>query len=154
MNINRLTGAIKDRKLEEEYLYNEFSSNMQYLRPVILILGFLFFLFIIPDYFVNQEFQTIMQIFYIRFGFLVLVVILFILLQYEAARAYLKELITIYSFIAAASFLLIYHIYESANLYIQSFGVSILVIIFFNLNPYWMYASPVINFNRGRLFYH
>ncbi len=74
-----------------------------------------------------------MQIFYIRFGFLVLVVILFILLQYEAARAYLKELITLYSFIAAASFLLIYHIYESANLYIQSFGVSILVIIFLTL---------------------
>ncbi len=141
MRYNRLTGAIRDKKLEEEYLHNEFSSTIKYVRPAVLILAFLFFLFIVPDYFVNQDFKTIMQIFYIRFGFFVLVFVLFILLKFEAARAYLKDLITIYSFIAAGSFLLIYYLYDSANLYIQSFGVTLLIIIFFNLNPYWIYAA-------------
>lgn len=143
MNFNRLTGTIKNRKLEEEYLHNDFSSTIKYLRPAVLILGFLFFLFIIPDYFVNQELQTKIQIFFIRLGFLVLVFVLFILLRFEVARIYFKELIAIYSFIVAGSFLLIYYIYDSANLYIQSFGVTILVIIFFNLNPYWIYAALI-----------
>ncbi len=152
MEFNRLTGAIKDRKLEEEYLHNEFSSTIKYVRPAVLVLGFLFFLFIIPDYFVNQEYQTIMQIFFIRLGFLILVFALFFLLQFETARAYFKELIAIYSIIAAGSFLLIYYIYDFANLYIQSFGVTLLIIIIFNLNPYWLYASLLSTLTGGGFF--
>jgi len=143
MEFNRLTGTIKDKKLEAEYLHNEVSSTIKYIRLAVLVLGFLFFLFIIPDYFVNREFQTIMQIFYIRLGFLILVFVLFTLLQFEASWAYLKELIGIYSIIVAGCFLMIYYIYDSANLYIQSFGVTLLVIIFFNLNPYWLYAALI-----------
>lgn len=152
MKFNRLTGAIKDRKIEKEYLQNEASSTIKYVRPAILVLGFLFFLFTIPDYFVNQESQTIMQILYIRLGFLVMVFVLFFLLQFEAAWAYLKELIASYSIIGAGSFLLIYYIYDSANLYIQSFGVTLLVIIFFNLNPYWVHAVLISTFT-GAGFY-
>jgi len=87
-----------------------------------------------------------MHIFYIRLGFLVLVFVLFYLFQFESAWAYFKELIGIYSIIAGGSFLLIYYNYDSLNLYIQSFGVTLLVFIFFNLSPYWVYAALVSTF--------
>ncbi len=152
MKFNRLTGGIRDRHLEEEYLKYEVSGTIQYVRTALLVLGFLFFLFVLPDYFVNQEYLTISKIFFIRLSFLILVFVLYVVLQFKPAWAYLKDLIAIYSIIVAGSFLAIYYLYDSANLYIQYLGVTLLVIIFFNLNIYWIYAA-LISALTGAVFF-
>lgn len=128
------------KQAETVFLRHQISSTIKYIRPAVLLLGILFFLFIIPDSFINQDPLVVRIIFAIRFIFLVLVIILYLLLKYRPIQQHLAHLITIYSFAVSVCFLLIYYFYEAPNFYLQSFSAIFIIIIVFNLNYYWLHA--------------
>jgi len=137
---NKNLDKFKDRELEAEFIKHENAAAIKYIRPAVLVLGILFFLFIIPDYYLTESMRNFGLIFMIRATFLALVILLYLQLKINPNRHLNLRWIPVYAFIASASFLLIYYIYESPNLFIQSFGVVALILVFFHLVNRWLQA--------------
>ncbi len=152
MAINRFSAVIEDKQSEEEYLNHEISSTIKYIRPAILVLGFIFFLFILPDLNLNEDPFVVWTILAIRGGLLILVIGLYLVLLIKPDMTSLANWISLYAFLISAGYLLIYYVYESPNLYIQSFGVVTLIIIYFNLLYNWSHAFLISIFTGSGFF--
>ncbi len=135
-----LLAEFKDRQLEKEYIQHEIHGHLKYIRPTALILGLLFFLFIIPDYFLTKDSQTFQAIFYIRASFLLLIIVLYKILGLSPGYSALTCLISLYKLVVAFDFLLIFYLYESPNFFVQSFGVIAMILAFFLVVNRWLYA--------------
>lgn len=143
MTFNKYLGEFKDRQTEAEFIRHETSGAVSFIRPAALILGFIFFLFIIPDYYLTESSQTFRVIFYIRAAFLLMIVTLYIVLKYLPGQLYLLRWISAYEFIVSLFFLLIYYLYESPNFFIHSLGAVALILAFFSVTNRWIYAVSV-----------
>ena len=128
----------KNKQQEEAFLAYETGGNYKYTRLIILFLGFLFFLFAIPDYYLTQNSATFRTILVIRGSFLLLVFILFYLLGTWRNPRTVKRWIFYYEVIVSASFLMIFYYYETPSFYIQSYGVIALIIVFFTVAGRWI----------------
>lgn len=133
-------GEFKDRQLETEYLMHENAVTIKYIRPAVLFMGILFFLFIIPDYYLTETRRIFQLILVIRSTFLVLVILLYLHHKIKPDLHYKLNWISAYEFIVSCSFLLIYYFYETPNICIQSFGAVALILIFFHLGNRWSHA--------------
>ncbi len=140
MTFNKFLGEFNDRQLEAEFLKHENAAAIKYIRPAVLLLGIIFFLFIIPDYYLTESSQTFRLILFIRSTFLALVILLYLQLIFKPTEHFKLHWITAYEFLVSLSFLIIYYNYESPNIFIQSFGAVILILIFFQLGNRWLHA--------------
>jgi two-component system, cell cycle response regulator len=140
---NIFLGEFKNRQLEAEFLKHENAAAIKYIRPAVLLLGVLFFLFVIPDYHLTESAQTYQLILFVRSTFLALVIILYLQLKFKPAHHNKLHWVSAYELLVALSFLLIYYNYEMPNIFIQSFGAVILVLIFFHLGNRWLHALLV-----------
>ena len=143
MTFNKFLGEFEDQQLEAEFLRHETSGAIDFIRPATMVLGILFFLFIIPDYFLIESSQTFRSILYVRGAFLLLVTVLYTGLKYWPDQFNLPHWISIYELIVSTSFLLIYYLYESPNFFIQSFGAVALILAFFYVANRWIYALAI-----------
>ncbi len=142
MSYKKLFATFTDNQLELDFLEHERKSSLKYLRPVLLVLGVLFFLFVIPDYFLNPTAHIFRIILIIRTVFLLLVILLFLMLSKKGVQAHLRSWISVYFFAVTVSYLLIYSIYESSvgafPFYIQSLAVIVFILIFFSFESHWL----------------
>lgn len=147
MKYNWLLANFADKKLEEEFLEHERENTLKYMRPVVLIFGILFFLFIIPDYFLHPAAEVFRLFLIVRTVFLVLVVILFIMLGNKRFQRNIQDLISIYTLIVSFSYLLIYYHYEASSgaspFYVQSLAVIVLILVFFSLDSHWLHMVAI-----------
>jgi two-component system, cell cycle response regulator len=121
-------GEFADKNLEREFINQYLGQNIKYIRPVILLLGFLYWLFIIPDYFIIKNTEILMSIVINRTVFLITTIILYFALKKATNYTRLTYWITIYEVLAVVLFMLIYAHYESPNFLIQAFGVMIIIL--------------------------
>jgi diguanylate cyclase (GGDEF) domain len=131
-------GEFKDKALEREFFNHDMKRASRYIRPVILALGFLYMLFIIPDYMLIKNRDTFYCILLNRAGFLFLVLLLYFKMKKMTDYTILAYWITAYELIATFSFLLILNKYESPNYLIQSFGVMIIILAVFLVPNRWI----------------
>ncbi|MGM0689793.1 MAG: GGDEF domain-containing protein [Bacillota bacterium] len=143
MTFNKYLGEFKDSQTEAEFILHETDGVIRFIRSAALILGFLFFLFIIPDYYITESSQTFRFILYIRSAFLLLIIILYLVLRYWPEKVSLLRWISVYEFIVSIFFLLIYYLYESPNFFIHSLGAVALILAFFNVTNRWIYTVSV-----------
>lgn len=122
-----ILGEFVDKDLEKEFFSYDMARTKKYLKPVLLILGILYFLFIIPDYFNIKNFGILMAILVNRILFLLLVLALYLTLDKFRNYEFLAYIITAYEITGIISFLLILGQYQSPNFLIQAFGVIIIV---------------------------
>jgi len=150
MKFNRLLASFADKELEKEFLEHERESSLKHLRPGILFLGILFFLFIIPDYFLNPTTQIFRMILVIRSVFLLLVIFLYIMLGKKEVQSNLHIWISVYALAVTVSYLLIYYHYEdsvgASPFYIQSLAVIVFILIFLSLERHWLYMVVISSF--------
>ncbi|MFA6808794.1 MAG: hypothetical protein WCR27_07360, partial [Eubacteriales bacterium] len=73
-----LFAQFKEQELERQFYNNEITDALKYLKPIILILGLLYLLFIIPDYFLIKDSNTFTLIFLNRLLIFLLVLILYV----------------------------------------------------------------------------
>lgn len=128
----------KNRQQEEAFLAYETGGNYQSSRLVFLFLGILFFLFIIPDYFLTQNKTIFCLILAIRGSFLLLAVLLFFMLGKERNPRTVGRWLFYYKIIVSAAFLTIFYYYETPSFHIQSYGVIALIIVFFVVVGRWI----------------
>ncbi len=132
-------GEFADKSLEKDFLKGESEATLKYIRPMMLILGIVFCLFLIPDYYqlsISSRFQAILII---RVSFLLLIISLYLKLMHHSFYHYFNLWFPIYKCIAGLSFLAIFYLYEKPNFYIQSFGVIALILAYFVLAGRWLY---------------
>lgn len=143
MKYNKLFATLADSELEKEFLEHERESILKYLRPGMLVLGIIFFLFIIPDYFLNPSAQVFKTILVTRAVFLILIVFFFIMLGKKEIQSNLHNWISVYALIVTVSYLLIYYQYEasggSSPFFVQSLAVVVFILIFFSIDSHWLH---------------
>ncbi len=147
MKYNKVFATFADKQLEKEFLEHERESALKYLRPVVLILGILFFLFIIPDYFLIPSAQAFRNILLLRGTFLLLIVFFFIMLGQKGVQSNLHSWVSVYALIVTVFYLFIYYHYEApagaSPFFVQSLAVIVLILIFFSLDSHWLYMVAI-----------
>jgi len=140
MLFNIYLGEFNDRQLEAEFIKHENAAAIKHIRPTVLLLGLIFFLFVIPDYYLTETSRKFQVIFLTRTFFLALVILFYLHLKLKPASHFNLHWISVYELLVSVSFLLIYYNYEAPNLFIQSFGAIALVLVFFHLANRWLHA--------------
>ncbi|MFO8191475.1 MAG: diguanylate cyclase [Bacillota bacterium] len=147
MEYNKLYAAFTDKQLEKEFLEYERDSTLKHLRPLVLALGILFFLFVIPDYFLNPSARVFWAIFLLRTIYLFLIIFFFIMLGKKEIQANLQDWISVYALIVTIFYLLIYYQYEvsvaTSPFFVQSLAVVVFILVFFSLDSHWLHMVVI-----------
>ncbi len=122
-----ILGEFADKTLEKEFFNHYMGKAIKYIKPISLVLGILYLLFIIPDYFNIKDQGTFLVILANRVIFLLLVIVLFLACTKVKNYETLAFWITVYEVMGVISFMIIFGLYENPNFLIQAFGVMILV---------------------------
>ncbi|MGI6112852.1 MAG: GGDEF domain-containing protein [Mahellales bacterium] len=146
--ISLVLGEFKDKALESEYSSAELLKAILHVKPLVIVLGILYFLFIIPDSFIIENQKTFRLILANRFIFLLLTFILYYRLGHFKTYKSYSALIVTYEFIVSVFFLLTFYYYESTNFSIQTFGVIIIILAIFlvyNRLIYMVLVSSILS---------
>lgn len=138
-----LKGEFVDKQLENEYFDHEVGNMIKYLKPLVLALGILYFLFIIPDYFLIKDGATFKLILLNRIVFLILVFLFYIKLSRFQSYASISYWITAYEIICTLLFLLVAYQYESPDFLIHTFGLMVIITAIFLVPNKWKYMVTV-----------
>ena len=98
----------KDKNTEEKYFNSEREPFIKRTKMFLVIAGVLYFLFIIPDYFLIHDATTFSQILANRLVMSFMAVLLYKVIGTIENRAVLCGLITFYEAIIALSFCVIF----------------------------------------------
>ncbi|MEW6624920.1 MAG: GGDEF domain-containing protein [Bacillota bacterium] len=136
-----ITAEFKDKELEKEFFNNEIKGLLKYIKPMLLALGVLYFLFIIPDYYLISDSLTIIKILINRIAILILIVILYLKIDSFKNYEKLASVITIYEVIVSMSFIYIFYQYESPDFLIQAYGVMLIILGIFLMPNKWVFKN-------------
>jgi len=131
-------GEFKDRELEKEFIKQYLGHNTKYMRPIILALGLLYWLFIIPDFFIIKSYETLALLLINRTTFLLSMLIFYFIVRNIRNYTHLTYWITFYEILFVSLFLLTYAFYESPNFLIQAFGVMVIILGLAQLPNKWI----------------
>jgi two-component system, cell cycle response regulator len=131
-------GEFKDKSLEREFFNYDLGRAIKYIKPITLILGILYMLFIVPDYLLIKNPDTFMYIFINRAVFMALVIVLYANIKKIENYTILAYWITIYEIIGIAFYLAIVYQYKSPNFLIQAFGVMVYILALFLAPNKWI----------------
>lgn len=126
-------GEFVDKNLEKEFFNIVMKKAVKFIRPFVLLLGILFFLFIIPDYFFIKNSNSFKIVLYIRIIITLIIFEFYFKIKFITYDK-LATWVTIYELITSLSFLFIYYQYDSANFLIQDLGLIIIILAIF-LSP-------------------
>ncbi len=124
----------KDKKKEEQYFQEEISRSLGFIRQLLLAVGILYLLFAIPDYLLINNPLVFGVLLGNRVLFFVFILIIYYRLSQLIRENKYARWITAYELLITVSFLLVYALYESPSLTIQSWG-AILILLGFYLVP-------------------
>ncbi|MFA5340759.1 MAG: GGDEF domain-containing protein [Clostridia bacterium] len=147
--ISMLRGEFCERELEKEYRKQDISYAIKYIKPILLMLGIFFFLFIIPDFFVIQNKGTFLIILTSRLLFLALVLVFYFKLKNSKSYEFYYTWITVYEILAYSFFLFTLYFYENPNLFIQTYGIILIIMGIFLVPNRWIYTVLIAVFFVG-----
>ncbi len=136
-------GEFSDKELEKEYLNERIRYTLNYINPLILLLGVLYFLFIIPDYFFVKNPDSFIVILLDRIIFFILIVIFYYYTKNIKKYRTIIDWITAYEIIVSILFLIVLYNYGTPHFLVQAFGVNVLLISIFMIPNRWLYKIIV-----------
>ncbi len=128
----------RNREMEHHYLGQEIERTLGYTKPLVLILGMLFLLFAVADFFFAGNQPQFFTIFSLRMLYFALILLLYVRMDHLAHARKLIIWLTVYKILVGIIFLIIFSLYESPNLVIQSLGAFTLILAFHVLPNRWM----------------
>lgn len=129
----------KDRDIEKKYIDYDIKNSIEYIKQIILILGILYFVFIIPDYFFIKNINNFMIVLLNRSAILFTAVLIWYRLNKLKSYIYYCGLITIYEIIIIFSYMITFFLYQSPDFMIQSFGITIIILGFYMIPNRWIF---------------
>ncbi len=132
-NISPITGEFTNQSLERDFQLHSFQEFNDYSRKYILTFGFLFFLFIIPDYFLIKDRYQLTTIFLIRILYLLMTFLYYSHLPH--LKLYLNLFSTIYEFAGIVCFWILFFCDKHPNIFFYQQGLIILILAIFLILP-------------------
>lgn len=136
-NINNLA-EFCDGNLEKEFFQGDMQNAIGFIKSIVLILGILYTLFLIPDYFLVIDRNAFALIAMGRALFILLVFVFSIRIKFMKNFRDLEYWITSYEVISSILFIFIFYKYENPNYLIQAFGVMIIMLAIFMIPNHWI----------------
>lgn len=133
-------GEFRDRALEKEFYNAEIARNLNYVTFTILVVALVYFLFIIPEYFLINDGDDFMTIFVIRSMILVAMLCLYFKVKRETRYDSLIYWFTGLEILISMSFIYISNLFPNPNILIQAFGVMIIILAIFLINNRWLFS--------------
>lgn len=127
-----------DKRLEKEHVEQEIGFSLKHIQKMVLGLGILYFLFIIPDYFLVKNASSFRVILLNRIVFLILICFFYIRLKLDKKYLYIYTWITVSEIIASISFFLVFFQYDSPDFLIQAFGLMVIILGVFLVPNRWI----------------
>jgi len=138
--ISILFGEFFEKQMERDYINYEIGNSKKYLKPLILLLGFLYFLFIIPDFIILSDMSTKIMVLINRTILTSLIILLYFKLKRAKSYEFFYRWVPFYEVLLFVSFLLTLIRYETPNLLIQTFGIMLIIISIFLIPNRWIYT--------------
>lgn len=133
-----------DKHLEQQFRESDLIRSKNHLRKIALIIGTLFFSFLVYDFSSNSQFLVLAIIFLCRLTFLVLSILFYFKPNYFLnSSAFLK--ITIYELILVILFFIIVIKYENPHFLIQAFAINVIILGIFFLVPNLLYYKVFLS---------
>ncbi len=152
-----ILGEFADRELEKEFVGHEVAYSIRLVRPALLLLGILYFLFIIADYALIRDGHTFNLILLNRALFLLLSIIFHFRLKNVSRLNHYYEYVTAYEIIGTLFLLYIFIKYEYPIFLVQSSDIMILLLLVFlipNRLNYMIMVSLIISISFFALSFH
>ncbi len=138
-------GAFADKNLEKEYLNMRIENTKKHIKPIILIFGILYFLFIIPDCFFVTNPDDFLVILFNRIIFIILAMIFYHQIKTTKNNHTIIYWTTAYEIAGSIFFLRAFYHYEESNFLIQTFGIIVLIISIFII-PNLLINKNIVSF--------
>jgi len=133
-------GEFRDKALEKEFYNADIIRNLKYVKFTILIAGIVYFLFIIPEYFLIKSPNDFIAVLITRSVFFALMIFLYFKVKRDKEYYSLIYWFTAYEIIISLSFIYISNKFPSPDLLIQAFGVMIIILAIFLINNRWLFS--------------
>ncbi len=140
--ISRITGEFRDPGLEKDFFSYMIEETLQDFRRIVLLISLIFFLFIIPDYFLIKDQVRLTIIFLIRMLFVLLSILYFFRIKY--VPHYLYFFSTVYELIGIILFWALLFFYEHPDVVIHQQGLVVIILTIFFIIPN-CFSYKVIN---------
>lgn len=134
-------GEFKDKNLEKEFFIQDMENARRYLGRIALILGFLYLLFIIPDYLLVDDPMAFRAILINRSVFMTLVVFFYLIIKKIKAYETIAILVMAYEITAAGFYISIFHIHQDQDFLIQAFGITLIILAIYLMPNKWIYMQ-------------
>jgi len=133
-------GEFREEVLEKEFYNTEISKNLNYVKFTIMIVGLVYFIFIIPEYFILKDTNDFISVLICRCVIIALLIILYFKVSRERKFDSLIYWFTAYEVIISLSFIYISNKFPIPDFMIQSFSVMVMVLAIFLINNRWLYS--------------
>lgn len=133
-------GEFTDKQLEKEYMEQGMREIPKFLRPVLLVLGIIYLLFFLPDFFIIKSTGTLVFILLCRFLPLLVNMLLYFKLQKYIEYQSYKRWVTAYELIVVVSFSTIFYLYESPDFMAQVLTMMVIILGLFMIPNRWLYV--------------
>lgn len=137
-------GQLKNKALEGEYYRAELIKNLRYMKFMLILAGVIYFLFIIPEYFLAESSSAFLELLISRTIVFLLILALYMKLNTSKNHGDLVYWFAIYEVIIAISFIYISSRLNSPNFLIQCFGLMVLILGIFLVNNRWIYTNVIV----------
>ena len=138
-----IMGEFADRELEKEYASHETEYSKKFVRPAVLLLGVLYFLFIAADYHLIRNGQVFNLLLLNRVLFLTLSILFSLWLKKINSTGYYYIGVTAYEIIGTVFLLYLFYKYETPVFLIQSLDILILLLVVNIIPNRWIYTVLV-----------
>ncbi|PLX33931.1 MAG: hypothetical protein C0604_02630 [Clostridiales bacterium] len=141
--ISKLKGEFINKEIEKEYSLFYTEKTIPITRRIIMIVAFMNFLFILPDYFTLANTELFVKVIFYRCVFFIGFLIFYRWFDYSDNYADYFKGLTLMELFAISSFLHIYWIYQPVNFLIQTMGLFLAMVVLVTIHNRWIYVLIV-----------
>jgi len=131
--INRIKCEFNDKHIENEYFDKSMKKDMKYFRPLIILVGILFILFMIPEYMFLTDEANSMQLHLIRGLTLLIIVCFYIMIGKSRDNVRISHLISMLEIVLAVSYFLLMSRHSNAEYFIKILDFIVLTMVIYIL---------------------
>lgn len=142
--ISKLTGQFLDKNLEQQFEESFLKRSKNYVRRTVLIIGSLFFLFLVYDFWANSPFPVRLTLFLCRLGFFVFSLFFYVKPDFFLSYPSVIKL-TLYELISITLFLVILMVYEQPHFFAQALAINVFVLGIYFLVPNLLYSKVLLS---------
>ncbi|MBC3888576.1 diguanylate cyclase [Acetobacterium paludosum] len=133
-------GEFREEALEKKFNDAEIIRNLNYVKFTILIVALVYFIFIIPEYFILKDTNDFISVLICRCIIVALLIILYFKVSRDRKFDSLIYWVTAYEVIISLSFIYISNKFPAPDFMIQSFSVMVMILAIFLINNRWLYS--------------